>query len=295
MASFTSVDQIQPDLGEVQETLLIPLYYRACETLREDAIIRDEDAVRIIDEIDYDFSCFDEAKYVYLDCVIRSEIFDERVERFISNNPNGAILNLGAGLDARFQRVDNGSIRWFDLDFPDVIGIRDQLLPASDRVTHVASSAFDFDWLDALAVSRETPVMVIAEGLFCYCEESQVRELFLQLSKRFQDAHVLFQSISPRYVGRESQVGAVNRTRAKLSWGVRSGRELLAWKKGWEFVGEWAFIDRHRSRWGRLRWLSLLPWVGRDLREVLKVTELRLSHLCAREFDVAQGKNWGLS
>ena len=108
MASFTSVDQIQPDLGEVQETLLIPLYYRACETLREDAIIRDEDAVRIIDEIDYDFSCFDEAKYVYLDCVIRSEIFDERVERFISNNPNGAILNLGAGLDARFQRVDNG-------------------------------------------------------------------------------------------------------------------------------------------------------------------------------------------
>jgi O-methyltransferase involved in polyketide biosynthesis len=295
MASFTSVDQIQPDLGEVQETLLIPLYYRACETLREDAIIRDEDAVRIIDEIDYDFSCFDEAKYVYLDCVIRSEIFDERVERFISNNPNGAILNLGAGLDARFQRVDNGSIRWFDLDFPDVIGIRDQLLPASDRVTHVASSAFDFDWLDALAVSRETPVMVIAEGLFCYCEESQVRELFLQLSKRFQDAHVLFQSISPRYVGRESQVGAVNRTRAKLRWGVRSGRELLAWKKGWEFVGEWAFIDRHRSRWGRLRWLSLLPWVGRDLREVLKVTELRLSHLCAREFDVAQGKNWGLS
>ena len=68
--------------------------------------------------------------------MIRSEIFDERVERFISNNPNGAILNLGAGLDARFQRVDNGSIRWFDLDFPDVIGIRDQLLPASDRVTH---------------------------------------------------------------------------------------------------------------------------------------------------------------
>ena len=295
MVSATSAGQIRPDLGEVQETLLIPLYYRACETLREDAIIRDEDAVRIIDGIDYDFSCFDEAKYVYLDCVIRSEIFDERVERFISNNPNGAILNLGAGLDARFQRVDNGSIRWFDLDFPDVIGIRDQLLPASDRVTHVASSAFDFDWLDALAVSRETPVMVIAEGLFCYCEESQVRELFLQLSKRFQDAHVLFQSISPSYVGRESQVGAVNKTRAKLRWGVRSGRELLAWKKGWEFVGEWAFIDRHRSRWGRLRWLSLLPWVGRDLREVLKVTELRLSHLCAREFDVAQGKNWGLS
>ena len=186
MVDANAVNQIQPDLGDVQETLLIPLYYRACETHREDAIIRDEDAVRIIDGLDYDFSCFDEAKYVYLDCVIRSEIFDERVEHFICNNPNGVILNLGAGLDARFQRVDNGSIRWFDLDFPDVIGVRDHLLPASDRVTHVASSAFDFEWLNALDVSRETPVMVIAEGLFCYCEESQVRELFLQLSQMMQ-------------------------------------------------------------------------------------------------------------
>jgi O-methyltransferase involved in polyketide biosynthesis len=123
MVDATAVNQIQPDLGDVQETLLIPLYYRACETHREDATIRDEDAVRIINGIDYDFSCFDEAKYVYLDCVIRSEIFDERVKHFIQDNPRATILNLGAGLDARFQRVDNGLIRWFDLDFSDVISI----------------------------------------------------------------------------------------------------------------------------------------------------------------------------
>ena len=96
-------------------------------------------------------------------------------------------------------------------------------------------------------------------------------------------------------MGRESQVGAVNKTRAKLRWGVRSGRELLAWKKGWEFVGEWAFIDRHRSRWGRLRWLSLLPWIGRDLREVLKVTEIRLSNSGKREVGDTQKNAQGVS
>ena len=53
MVDATAVNQIQPDLGDVQETLLIPLYYRACETHREDAIIRDKDAVRIIDGLDY--------------------------------------------------------------------------------------------------------------------------------------------------------------------------------------------------------------------------------------------------
>ena len=156
MVEATAVNQIQPDLGDVQETLLIPLYYRPCETHREDAIIRDDDAVRIIDGIDYDFSCFDEAKYVYLDCVIRSEIFDERVKQFIQDNPQATIFNLGAGLDARFQRVDNGLIRWVDLDFPDVISIRDLVLPSTDRVTHLACSAFDLSGWTRL-MFQETP------------------------------------------------------------------------------------------------------------------------------------------
>jgi O-methyltransferase involved in polyketide biosynthesis len=270
------VDQRQPVLGDVQETLLIPLYFRARETGRADAIVRDPEAVRLVAEIDYDFSRFDAAWIVGLDCVIRSEIFDERVRAFIARHPEAVIINLGAGLDARFQRVDNGRIRWFDLDFPDAIALRDRLLPAAGRVRHLAASMFDPAWLGQVDAPPGTPVLVIAEGLFCYCDEADLRRLFALLAARWPGVHVLFQSISPRYVGREEQVPAVNLTRAKLRWGIASGRGIEAWDRGYRFVGEWAFIDRHRSRWGHLRWLSLLPWVRRDLRTVMKISEVEL-------------------
>jgi O-methyltransferase involved in polyketide biosynthesis len=269
-APASRADRQPPTLGDVQETLLIPLYFRARETGR------DPEAVRLVAEIDYDFSRFDAAWIVGLDCVIRSEIFDERVRAFIARHPEAVIINLGAGLDARFQRVDNGRIRWFDLDFPDAIALRDRLLPAAGRVRHLAASMFDPAWLGQVDAPAGTPVLVIAEGLFCYCAEADLRRLFALLAARWPGVHVLFQSISPRYVGREEQVPAVNLTRAKLRWGIASGRGIEAWDRGYRFVGEWAFIDRHRSRWGHLRWLSLLPWVRRDLRTVMKISEVEL-------------------
>ncbi len=281
-AAATAPPQVarwQPALGDVQETLLIPLHFRARETARPDAIVRDPEAVRIVAAIDYDFARFDEARIVGLDCIIRSEIFDERVRAFIERHPDAVIINLGAGLDARFRRVDNGRIRWFDLDLPDAIELRDRFLPAGERVTHLAMSMFDAAWLEQVAAPPGTPVLVIAEGLFCYCEEADIRRLFAAVAARWPGAHVLFQSISPRYVGREADVGAVNLTRAKLRWGVHSGRDVAAWQPCWRLVGEWAFIDRHRQRWGRLRWLSLLPWVRHDLRTVMKVSEVALGDL----------------
>ncbi|HBB73292.1 MAG TPA: class I SAM-dependent methyltransferase [Planctomycetaceae bacterium] len=271
----------RPTLGEVQETLLIPLYFRARETLRPDAIIRDPEAVRLVAAIDYDFSRFDPAWIIGLDCVIRTEILDERVRAFLGRHPDAVVINLGAGLDARFRRIDNGRVRWFDLDLPDAIELRDRLLPAGERVVHLAGSMFDPGWAARVPAPPGTPVLVIAEGLFCYCAERQLRGLFALLAARWPGVHVVFQSISPRYVGRQAEVPAVNLTRARLLWGVESGREIEAWDPAYRFLGEWAFIDRHRHRWGHLRWLSLLPWVRRDLRTVMKISEVRLGEPAA--------------
>ena len=44
------------DLSAVSQTLLIPLYYRAMESQRPDALVRDPKAVELIGQLDYDFS-----------------------------------------------------------------------------------------------------------------------------------------------------------------------------------------------------------------------------------------------
>ena len=51
-------------LSGVEETLLIPLWARAEETKRPDGLIRDDFAVRLVEQIDYDFSKFARAKHL---------------------------------------------------------------------------------------------------------------------------------------------------------------------------------------------------------------------------------------
>lgn len=47
-------------------------------------------------------------------------------------------MNLGCGLDDTFSKVDNGQCRGYNIDLPDVIRVRDDLLPAGDREINLA-------------------------------------------------------------------------------------------------------------------------------------------------------------
>lgn len=265
------------ELGDVQETLLITLYLRAVESRRADAIIRDQRAIEIVDQIDYDFSKFDQAWIVQLDAAIRTEIFDERVLEFLARHPGSTIVNLGAGLDARFWRIDNGHVRWFDLDMPDSIELRQQFYSESDRNRFLAKSMLDFSWIDDIARTPDEPVLILAEGLLAYFDEAQVRSLFETIADRLPGAEFLFQTMSERYVRRRHRVQGVNRTKAVLKWGVPTGRDVARWDPRYEFLGEWAFIDRYRHRWRWLRWATWLPPVDRIVRQSMKITHLRFN------------------
>ena len=105
------------DLGNVETTALIPLSNRASETKRENPRVRDQKAVEIIETLGVDTKNYD--KLVTHECVIaRTIMFDEEMKRLIGEYPNAVCVNMGCGLDNRFERVDNGKIRWFDVGLP---------------------------------------------------------------------------------------------------------------------------------------------------------------------------------
>jgi O-methyltransferase involved in polyketide biosynthesis len=272
-----SVDNsLRPQLGDIQETLLIPLYFRALESERQDAIVRDPYAVQIVAALDYDFSRFDDATALAMDCVIRSEVFDEQVKRHLDRFPGSVVINLGAGLDARFWRLDDGRVRWYDLDMPDAVELRRHFLPDGQRNRSIAFSMFDPAWLDQVDAPSGTSVLVVAEGLFCYFEESKLRDLFTMLADRWSGVRVLFQSISPEYVLKDRSIPAVNKTRARFLWGINHAREIESWDPRYKFLDQWTLIDRHRRRWGRLRFWSWIPWVRNSLRRVMKISLVQL-------------------
>ena len=55
---------------------------------------------------------------------IRSVIIDSVTKRLIKDNKNLIVVNIGCGLDTRFQRFNKEKISWIDLDVPESIEIR---------------------------------------------------------------------------------------------------------------------------------------------------------------------------
>ncbi len=191
--------KVKVQLSGVSETLLGPLWARARISGEHRSLFYDAKAVELVEKIDYDFSTFDLISfgdYLPLLFVARAKQFDEKVNAYIAEHPRAAIVNIGAGLDATFYRVDNGLIRWYDLDLPTVINIRKQLLPEPDRVTYIAKSLFDLSWCQD--VSTEDGVFMIAGGLFRYFEEAQVKQFFLMLADNFPGGEIIFNASSGR-------------------------------------------------------------------------------------------------
>lgn len=276
-AETSRAARIRPALGQVQETLLIPVYARAVESAREEPIFYDAKSLQMVEQIDYDFARFAAAKHVLLDVTVRTALLDRLVGQFIADNPAGQVINLGAGLDSRFCRLDNGQIHWIDLDMPDSIALREQFFPALPRVRQIAKSMFDIDWTEQLFDVPGEQTLLVAEGLFMYFQPAQIQQFVCQLAERLPGANLLFQSISPAYVGRQSRVPGVRETAATFGWGVRCGKELEAWDPRIEFIDEWFLVDQFPHRWGRLRWLAKIPYFGREVRRVMKFSQLRFA------------------
>jgi O-methyltransferase involved in polyketide biosynthesis len=163
--------KVEVKLSGVSETLLSPLWGRAKINRERSALFYDAKAVELVEKIDYDFSARGKVIPGYLPFlfVARAKQFDEKVKA-ITEHPRASVVNIGAGLDTTFYRIDNGLIHWYDPDLPAVIDIRKQLLPEPGRVTYLAKSFLDPSWCKDVKQIEEG-VFMIAGGVLRYFEE----------------------------------------------------------------------------------------------------------------------------
>lgn len=120
------------DLGVVQKTVLITLWVRAWELRQANPIIRDPKSAEILDAINYDFDKFTTAKNSQISTCLRGLILDSWVRTYLKQYPQSTVVEIGAGLWARFERVNNGKVRWFDLDLPDSMALRRQFFEETE-------------------------------------------------------------------------------------------------------------------------------------------------------------------
>jgi len=250
-------------LAGVTETLLIPLYVRAIESQRPDALLKDEEAVALVERARADFAfidalTLDEGDRVAV--ILRNREFDRRVRRFMAQHPRAAVVHIGCGLDARFGRVDDGQVEWYDLDLPEVIALRNELVRGEGSRYHLlAFSVFDKAWLDVVREGNSLPVLFIAEGVLMYFEEAQVRSLLLTLLDRFPGSELIFDAFSPLLVRMNNRRMRRTGIRASYQWGLRRPKDLETWGPGIRLLDEWFPLNCPEPRLRHYRWLRFVP------------------------------------
>ena len=187
-----------PLKGTVQETMLGPLWARATFSKLYPDLLNDQKAIEIIQNVDYDFSevqVFLE-EWRGLGLLARARNFDDAVKKFIEKYPNSTIVNIGAGLDTTFYRVDNGKIKWYDLDLPDAIEFRKKLLSELPRNKFIVKSAFDISWFDQIEFKIEDGIFFIVGGFIYYFTEVEISSLFDAIAREFPFGELIFDCIS---------------------------------------------------------------------------------------------------
>ncbi|HZS78800.1 MAG TPA: class I SAM-dependent methyltransferase [Ktedonobacteraceae bacterium] len=227
-----------------KETMLMTLSGRAIQSQWKNPILRDPWAEEAMQHIDYDISKQYRGvgswnMWNKIGCTIiatRAATFDLLTTRYLANHQDATVLHLGCGMDSRVFRVDPpASVQWFDVDYPDVIDLRRQLLPERNGSYHlIGASLDDLRWLDE--VPRDQPGLLIAEGVLHYLSETEVKALLNAVVAHFPSGQMIFDICNPFIVKRAgSNVGG---TGATYKWGLDDPNDIRQLEPQLELIKE---------------------------------------------------------
>ena len=138
-------------------------------------------------------------------------------------------MNIGAGLDTTFSRVDNGRIRWYKLDLPDAAAFRRTLIPDSERNVCVAKSFFDMSWFDDIAFDEDDGALFISAGVFYYFHEEEIKPVVAEMARRFPGGELCFDAESKSALKKSNDmVKKTWNTNALMHFYVNNAKSLEA-------------------------------------------------------------------
>jgi len=258
--------------SDVEETGLLTLYGKAIESQSDKPILEDPVAVAMTEELDPILAKSDskllrrlyERKIdprLVVHVALRAQKYDDYARTFLSRYPDAAIVNIGCGLDPRFQRIDNGSVRFFDLDLPEMIRFKQALLEESDRYKMIAASVFDEKWMTEAKRCGANQWMFMAEGVFMYLQPDLIKKLVLDLQAEFPGSELVCEVVKKSWTRGMLQKIAAAKMKQRFNIGNSAGyqfgldtpTEMESWHEGIKYLDAWSYFDSNHEKLGMMR------------------------------------------
>lgn len=241
----------------VPETMIQTLYTRAKETSKENPKIKDEMAVSIVKQLDYDFSKADQDRTMSLGVIARTIVLDKMVEEYLNTHKDTIVINIACGLDTRCYRMKGKYVRWYNLDLPETINIRKQFLKETGPIYQIAKSAMDESYRDNIQYHSEN-ILVIIEGLTMYLSENDIKKMFSIID--FKNSTVMVEVMVP-FVVKHIKEKSIEGSHAKFTWGIKNGKELEKFLPTFSFLTEVSLVEGMKKLMPIYHVLGKIPFV----------------------------------
>jgi O-methyltransferase involved in polyketide biosynthesis len=178
-------------LTPVEQTAFLTVYARALDSRWRRPILGDRLADEVVGRIDYDFAGLGVQASVVCQTALRAKMLDDRVRDFVHKHHDAVVVDLGAGLDSGFYRVDPPpSVDWYSVDLPGILALRDEALPTNPHSHSVPVSLAEKHWPETIPGDR--PTMLIADGLFAFLPEPVIVAIFRRITDHFSTGEFAF-------------------------------------------------------------------------------------------------------
>jgi O-methyltransferase involved in polyketide biosynthesis len=263
--------ELKIHVNDISETAFLTLQCHALDAQSSRPLLNDTGAIGTLDTLKRYFASSDRRLHKKLfenkvkpglvtHTVLRAKQYDACIRSFLERYPEAAVINIGCGLDHRFERVDNGKVRFFDLDLPDIMNIKKQVFPEKERYTQISGSVFDVGWIGQV---RTDHVILVAEGVFMYCLEEDVKMLFAKLQEQFRDPEIVFEVFSSRWLRgwRKRIMEFKLKKELKLGegtvfrFGIADSDAIEKWDPGMKLISDWSYLDSGELDSFFLKWM----------------------------------------
>jgi O-methyltransferase involved in polyketide biosynthesis len=216
------------------DRIYLPLYARAFETLRSDAIFQDECALKWFKSLEIDRQKVAGGTVALLGCVLRSYHYDQLVSAFLREHPGCLVLNIGAGLCTRFSRLYPTGVSWYDVDTPEVMRLRQQCAPSTQEVSYqtISATLWEFDEIAKLPAPQPTSTLVLMEGVSMYLANGQTQQILKQLRDRYDRVQVVMDVVHQKFVHATQEVPTLLNPSMQFCGGIETLEDLVHWQVG---------------------------------------------------------------
>lgn len=199
------------NMTTMEDTLFLPVLGRIYTSERFPHILKDDKALELKAKLpDHLKERQLQNQYAALAGAVRSANFDRYICDFLKRNPCGVVVQLGCGLETTYNRCDNGTALWYEVDFPDAIEVRKSVLREADRERFYADNPFLCRWLEEIRSSNpQLPVLVTAGGLLHYFDRKKIIGL-MQKIQRYGNVELLFDALNSQ--GMKRMAGYMKQT-----------------------------------------------------------------------------------